>query len=257
MVVRLAAMIGRPARRGWWSLPCAMVLLVGTAILPARSSSISLLSPGLQLRAIGGLAGGSPERALAPSLYGNFAPSAGSSDPVLSFDFGWNANGPLETQVSGLAAAALLYGTTPAGTDAFGITGGGPVPTTAAAAPGPIRVICEDDKLARQLQAGGQGWNTYGVKAAPVQFASGVFTGSGLENANPQDDPTRGPSGDPSNLLPPGAAGGWCRPRPVPFSLSSPLASRVFWMPVVIMLVGVAVFLLSRGVKMPTRSDAQ
>ena len=89
------------------------------------------------------------------------------------------------------------------------------------------------------------------MSAAPVQFPPGVFTGSTLEVANPLGDPTSGPTGDRSNLPPPGPAGAWCRPLPVPFAQSDPLASRTLWIWVGVLLVMVFVFWLSRGWKMP------
>jgi hypothetical protein len=168
------------------------------------------------------------------------------------------ALGPMsDTQGIDPAVTALLNGTLPAGAEEFGVGGAPPKPTTSGVAPEGIQGVCGDDQTATRLQAGGEFWIAQAASGAPVQFPPGVSTASSLGNAfspsgNPTD-PTLGPSGDRSNLPAPGPAGAWCRPLPVPFALSSPLASRAVLIPVVVLLVGVIVFWLSRGVKMPTR----
>jgi len=239
-VVRLAISMWRRARGFRRALPRVTLLLAGIAVLPTQSGSISLLPPRLQLRAIAGLPSG-------PQLppYGNFASPAGSPNPALSFAFGWSSFGLPETWGSDPTIAALLNGTVSADTDQFGITGGATstAATVTAAAPGGIRADCEP--VPEEVQAGSY-WNSQAVSGPPVQLAPPQFA------PNPLADPIGGPSGDRTNLSKPGPAGAWCRPPPVPFADSSPLASRVFWTPIALALFGALVFWLSRGVKLPS-----
>jgi hypothetical protein len=114
-----------------------------------------------------------------------------------------------------------------------------------------IQPICSDDRLEKQLQVGGQFWNNQAVSGTPVQFRPGLFTGPVVER-NPLGG--LGPRGNPTNLPRPGPTGSWCRPGPAPFSESSPLEDRVLWIGVGLLLLGVLVFCLSRGMRMPTRS---
>jgi hypothetical protein len=232
--------VRRYSFRSCWSLPRATVMLAGIAVLPTPSGSASLWSSGA-------------EHAIAPTNYGNFPPPIGSAAATLSSAFGWSAVGPMQqTQGSDAAAVtALLFGTVSAGADEFGVGEGGALPALSTAAPGGIHAVCGDDQTAMRLQAGGEFWTAQATSGAPVQFPAGVFTGSTLDVGNRLGDPTIGPSGDRSNLLPPGPAGAWCRPLPVPFARSSPLASRTLWIWVVVLLVMVFVFWLSRGWKMP------
>jgi hypothetical protein len=124
------------------------------------------------------------------------------------------------------------------------ISGAGGLPTISTAQG--IQPLCSDNQMAQQLQVGGKFWDAQGVSATPVQFPPGVFTGMDVKNPLGLD-----PSGNPSDLSPPGPAGGWCRPSPGPFSESSPLESRYLWIAAVTLLVGVVVFWLSRGIKLP------
>ena len=244
--------MARHARWRCWSLPRVTVPLAGIALPPNGSESIALLS---RMHSIEELAGGSQARAVAPTTYGNSASPLGSPDPALSFAFGWSAIG-LETRGSEQAVTALLNATLWASAEELGVGGGGREPTIGGAARAGIHAVCGDDRLAMQMQAGGEFWTAQAVTAAPAQFPPGVFTGSSIESANPLSDPLLGPSGNRSNLPALGGAGAWCRPLPVPFGQSSPLASRAFWIPIGVLLVGFVVFWLSRGVKMPdlTRS---
>jgi uncharacterized membrane protein YhaH (DUF805 family) len=114
-----------------------------------------------------------------------------------------------------------------------------------------IAPVCADSAEARELQVGGEYWNGQAVSTSPVQFPRGVFAGGDL--ANPLG--SLGPAGDPANISGPGPAGSWCRPGAPPFSTSSPLASRAFWIVVIVVLVALAVFWLSRGFKVPSRDN--
>lgn len=238
MVVRVATT--RRRHRIRQSLPRATVLLAGIAVLPTQSGSISLLPPRLQLRAIAGLPSG-------PQVppYGNFVSPAGLPNPSLSFAFGWSLAGLPETWGSDPAVTTLLSGTVSAAADEFGVAGNpiAPAPTLTAAAPGGIRVVCE--QVPEEVQAGGEYWNTQAGSGPPIQLPTRQFAENSLA------DPTRGPSGDSSNLSRQGPAGAWCRPSPVPFSDSSPLASRTLWTPIFVVLCGIIIFWLSRGVRLP------
>jgi hypothetical protein len=228
--------MGRYARRDCWSLPRATVVFAGIAVLPTQSGSVSLWSSGA-------------EQAVAPTNYGNFSSPIGSPDATMSSAFGWSALGPMpQTRGSDAAVTALLHGT---GAEEFGVGREGALPAISRAAPGGIHAVCGEDQTAMRLQAGGKFWTAQAMSAAPVQFPPGVFTGSTLEIANPLGDPASGPSGGRSNLPPPGPAGAWCRPLPVPFVQSGPLASRNLWIWVAVLLAMVFVFWLSRGWKMP------
>jgi hypothetical protein len=113
--------------------------------------------------------------------------------------------------------------------------------------------ICTDDEVADKLQAGGEYWNDQGAslggaRASPAQFPLGVFTRPVMV-ANPLAG--LGPSGDRTNLVSPGPAGGWCRPGREPFSLSSPLEDSLLWIAFSIVLGAVLVAWLSRGARLP------
>jgi hypothetical protein len=221
----------------------ATVLLGGIAILPTQSGNISLLSSEAQLRAIEGLVSGSQ---IALPLYGDFTSPAGSPDPALSFAFSANALALLQNQGSDPAVAASINRSVTLGADEIAEGRGGSVPTVRGAASGEMHAICSVDQTETQLQGGGEFWTTQAVSATPVRFPSGVFLGNSLI----ADPLALGPTGDRSNLQSPGPAGSWCRPGPVPFSQSSPLESRAFWIIVFFPLVAGFVFWLSRGVKL-------
>ncbi len=110
-----------------------------------------------------------------------------------------------------------------------------------------VRPACESSEMAKELQAGGKYWSEQNVNPTPVQFPRGVFKGAQI--ANPLGD--LGPSGNPSNLPSPGAAGEWCRPSPIPFTETSPIESRLVWGVSAILVAGVAIFYLSRSAHMP------
>jgi hypothetical protein len=104
--------------------------------------------------------------------------------------------------------------------------------------------VCSNSEFANKLQAGtADYWNGHAAPLAPVQFPQGVFGGGGVE------DPLRdlGPTGDPSNVVGPVPGGEWCRPGPVPFSMSSPLEDDVVWILLYVVLGGLIVFWLTRG----------
>jgi len=268
VVVRGAVRI---ERRSHWAILHATVLLTGIAFLLCQPGSAAELSSGLQARGANGLedgalkrllpslqlstieelAGGSQAREISPSGFGTSVSTIGSPDPAMSVAFGWSETGLLRTQGLEPAAYGLIIGTGSTDAETLGLGEDSSAPTADGAAPSGIHAACGDNQTAKRLQAGGDFRPTQIPTAAPVQLPPGVFTGSSLNITKSLGDPIDGPSGDRANLSPPGPAGAWCLPAPVPFSQSSPLASRAFWTPFALVFVGFVVFLLSRGVKIP------
>ena len=242
---------------------------------PASSSLFSLLSYGAM-------------RNLAPNAFGDFVNATGGPGPELSSAIGdtsMSAVAPmsalegvdpdvaamLSSSVSSIAngsggnssgtsssisGAGIISGS--AGINATGAvvgSSGGAVigppgtlsETTAAAG---IAPVCGANEVSSGLQAGGEYWSGQAVSAAPVQFAHGVFVG--MEGGTPLGD--LGPTGNPTNIMAQGPAGGWCIPPQTPFSDSSPLESRVAWILFIIVAGGLVIFLLSRGVHRPVRA---
>jgi hypothetical protein len=230
---------------------------------PAAASFFSLWSYGAM-------------QVIAPNIYGDF-----ESPTALSFTSGRSFLGPMSqnigldpsvsTMLDGTIQQQLLPGGGPAEVEEFGvgssdITGNGGFQSTdgprapsgysvtsdpAAAPPavktaGGIPTACVADQNAGQLQAGGKFWSQQRESALPVQFPRAVY--SGIEVRNPLGDL---PSGNPSNIPSPGPAGGWCRPLPTPFYGTSPLENRLLWIGFSLLVGGLLVFYLSRGVRRP------
>jgi hypothetical protein len=235
VVVTLAVTMRWRARKTRRSTASAGVLLAGIGFLPTQSGSISLLPAQEQLRAIEGLSTGLP-LAVESAPYGNFLSPAGGLDPALAFGFSPVAVGLGEAQGVDPAIGSTLSDAT----ERFGVGGSATGPSTMSGAviPADTRNLC--GQMPQQLQAFGNYWDHQLGGGPPVQLASNIAT-----------DPVQGSSGDPANLPWQGPAGAWCRPAPLPFAESSPLASRAFWTPVALVLSGVAVFWLSRGFKLP------
>jgi hypothetical protein len=222
------------------SLPRVSVLLAGISILPTQSGGISLLPAGAQLHAIDELRTGLQATETKPLSYLEFVPPAGQLEPSLKFGFSWSGAELPQTQGSEPAVTALLNSTVSASSDEFGVGGGamGSVLTARAVAPAWTPISCE--QLGDQLQTGGRRWNRISTSNTPVQLA---------ENASAHR--IQGSISYPSNLpsQSPGAA--WCRPGPLQFASSGPLANPAFWTPIAVVLFGVAVLWLSRGVNLP------
>jgi hypothetical protein len=221
---------------GWPSLPRVTVLLAGISILPTQSGGISLLPAAAQLRAIYELRTGLQASATKPFSYLEFVPPAGQLDPSLAFSFNGSDAGLAQTQGSDPAITALLNSTISATPEEFS-RGGGAVRsalTASAEAPAWIRTACE------QLQTGADHSNTISTSSLPVQLA-----------ANIPAQLSQGSAGYMSDLPSQGLAGAWCRPAPLPFVYSGPLANPAFWTPIAVVLCGVAVLWLSRGVNLP------
>jgi hypothetical protein len=308
VVVRIAITTEGPARRDYWWLLRATILLAVITVQPIPTQSAGLSSRGSSIPfALNGSAV-SPEAlsqkqvfdpagaqffsfwsygamsVIAPVIFGDFLPPT-----ALSSGFGLNAGAPMpisagtDPALASVLDSTLQKGFLPAGgaaeAEEFDITSrravvgknGAGVDWTAAAVGGAIpistldeagaikatsiaggtQLVCGDDQLERRLQAGGEFWNGQAASAMPVQFPPGLFTGP-VEVGNPLGG--LGPKGNPTNLSAPGQAGGWCRPPHGPFSDSSPLEDRFFWIGVGVVLTSFLVFLLSRGMKMPAGS---
>jgi hypothetical protein len=193
---------------------------------------------------------------ISPISYGSIAPPIQTPDAALQSAFGFSTVGTMsDSQGIDPGVAGLVNGIISGPADVFSVGTSGQAPSVSEATPVGSQPGCGDDQTATLLQAGGEFWNGQAVSATPAEIPQGVLSVSALAKmtsagGNPSD-PTLGPSGDRSNLPSLGLAGGWCRPQPVPFSKSSPLASRAVLIPFAIFLMGVVVFWLSRGMRMP------
>lgn len=260
MVVRVGATTGRHARRDYWSLLCATVLLAGIIVVPAPTRAAGSSPPGspnpASPFAFGGSAAGSlrqtqvfdPAAALSSMMsFGAMSviamPQTMGLDPATSTMLDGGLQGLLP---GGGSADEFGVDSGGAGAASSGVVDGlsGGVPTigeagvlpTIGTAQGIQPLWSSDNPMAQQLQVGGKFWDAQGDSAAPVPFPPGVFTGLDVKNHLGVD-----PSGPPSNLSPPGqeSAGS--------FSEKGPLESRYLWIAVVTLLVVVVVFWLSRG----------
>jgi len=265
VVVRVRVTTMRLARGHRWPLLFATALVAITVLTTpahcASSSAFGSPNPASQFTTQGfdpaaarffSLLSAGAMREIAPTTYGDFASPSGLPLPALSPALGGSEVGPMpETLGSAPAVKALIYEALSGNGEQFAVDSSRAAPTFRRAPFGGIQPVCGgDDQLPVRPPAGGNFWTSQGMSASPVQFPPGVFTGS---VKNVLGDPIFGPAGHPTNVRSPNtAAGGWCRPLPVPLWERSPLASRSFWIPISILAVGVVVFWLSRGVKMPT-----
>jgi hypothetical protein len=212
--------------------PHAAIVLAGIGFLPGQPVGIPLLPAEPQL----------------PAHYGDYMPTTQQLEPTLwlrpsatltGLPGGGLAGFPQEQGsdgfISGTINSALLESSdqTPSAAGSAGSA------LSVAAAPhGAAWYGCK--QLPGQIQSGGEYWNGHATGRLPAVFPASV-----------PGHPVDGPAGDPSNLLGKSRAGAWCGPRPLAFANSGPFASRTFWVPVAILLTGVSLFLLSRGVRMP------
>jgi hypothetical protein len=211
----------------------AAVLLAGIGILPGQPAGLPLppVDPNL------------------PARYGDYIPGTQQLEPTMWFPPSATLAGLPGGGVAGLPQAqgsdGFISGTInsalldPTDQTDGGMVSAGSALSVALAPDGAAWYGCE--QMPGQIQSGGEYWNGHATGRFPAMLA-----------ANVPGDPVEGPSSDPSNLLAKGRAGAWCRPRPLAFANSSPLASRTFWVPVAILLAGVSLFLLSRGVRLPS-----
>ena len=120
--------------------------------------------------------------------------------------------------------------------------------------PGPLGSGCPGGRLERRLQGATGFWTPQAASISPVHVDLNARSDAALGRA-----PTAAASRDASDMddadnfrpLRAGAASGWCRPQPMPFSVSSPLASRGFLAILGVLISIAVVFGLSRGFKMP------
>lgn len=211
----------------------AAVLLAGIGLLPGQPARIPLLE--------------TPPRL--PAHYGDYIPGTQqleptmwlpSTAPLAGLPGGGLAGLPQEQGsdgfTTGMINGALLDPSDETGMGS-GASRSGPI--VPAAPEGVSWFGCE--QMPAQVRTGGLYWNGQTSLSVPAVLAPNV-----------PGDPVAGPTGDPSNLVAEGRAGAWCRPAPLPFADSSPLANRAFWLPVAILLIGICLFILSRGVKLPS-----
>ena len=238
MVVSIAGTICRDRQGARRRSLRSAALLLAAAVLPSPSADVSPLS--LRLRAITG----SPQGLVLPANEPGYATSLPSAPlpPTVGLDlslpspFGWALDpiAGITTQIDEARAASdasLAEDTTIA------------APRLRGAVPGSMHIDCA--WAAQTLQSGGEYWNTLPDGAMPTSLAAPVRL------AAPLADPVLGPRGNRSNLPPPGPAGAWCRPPPVPIAETSPLSNQSFWIPALLVAFGVGVFWLSRGLEMP------
>jgi hypothetical protein len=182
--------------------------------------------------------------------YGDYTPTTQQVEPILRF--------PPNATLAGLPGGALAGLPQEQGSDGFisrtinnallesdgeAVAETNPAGSARRVGAAPDSVAqngCE--QLPGQIRSGAEYWNGRAIGRLPAVSPSSV-TGDRVEGA----------AADPSNLLTKARAGAWCRPRAVPFANSSPLASRAFWLPAAILLTGVSLFLLSRGVRLPSQ----
>ena len=209
---------------------------------------------------------------VAPILYGDFqSPTAVSSVPGFSGPMGLSANldPAVSAMVNGTFETALLPAGGPAEAEEFSV---GPSDAAVDSSDGAIPSIdgagasdgiagqtdapsigkgllpaCTDDETARTLQAGGKFWGPQTASAPLVYFPRGVISGINIQN--PLGD--LGPYGNRTNFSPTGPGGSWCRPGPTPFYLTSPLEEPLVWIIFSLLITGLLVFYLSRGVRLP------
>jgi hypothetical protein len=209
------------------------------AILPTQPDSISALP---RQRGIVTIAPLQPF----PSL-GKSGVSSGYAPATTATQLDPNAVAPFDPSTGSLpsfprndfAAMGVLSDD---GADAQAINGGSaPAPLSVdAAAPMPAaqKGVCA--QLADTPAPGGSYWNSQAGSAMPSLLTAGR-TIAAVAPA----------SGILTQLPAPSSAGVWCRPGPVPIEDSSPLASRSFWAPILILLFGLIVFWITRGFALP------
>jgi hypothetical protein len=224
----------QPGRRGSWR---ATTLLLGMAILPTQPDSISVLPRQVGIVTIVPL---QPFPSLRQSdVSSSHAPATTQLDPnaIIPFD-------PSMSSLPGLPSSDFAAMGVPSenGADAQAIDGG--------SAPAPLSVYAAAAKLAAQKgecaqltetpAPAGSYWNSHAGSAMPSLLAAS----KSIAAVTPA-------SGMPTQLSALGSSGVWCRPGPMPIEDSSPLASRTFWAPVLILIFGLIVFWITRGFALP------
>lgn len=254
MVVRLAAAFWRNMLRASRQVCFGAVLLAGNGGQSVQFGGVQWMPGWLQTQGIEALLWDSELRSMgiqpqqtragAAILNTEFVP------PSVLPTLGLPAPSKQDTFALPPAQAAspttgLGDATVPAATGAFALPRV-PVAKVIDEASGNVQVLC-DAQLPRLLQAGGQFWSRQAVSVPPAQFAPA----SPLPNPEPLEDPAFTPSANRSNLILSSLAGAWCRPPPVPFAQTSPLATYAFWTPCIFLFAAAMAFWMSRGVAMP------
>jgi hypothetical protein len=210
------------------------------------------LLPDLRSRSIDRFSEEFHERAVIPPSYGYFMSPVGSPNAALSFAFGWSGIGSLATHYSNPNPVRLSdrslspHARNSGSADGLGSTTEGRMGRDG------IHATCGENEQAARLQAGSVFWTAQKMNTAPAQFPPDVLTGTAKADAEPSGDPTLGPNSDRTNLPTVGPGSGWCNPRPIPLAKSDLLESRKVWLPVALVIAGIVVFWVSRGIKMPS-----
>lgn len=214
-------------KRHSWS---AATMLAGIAFLPSQPATVSLPPKEIQRQVLGA------------SSYESFLPSTNQLDPFLSLKFGTSLGGQSETQGLDSAVATFVNDTVLGPDDALapdntlGSSGSATSFARAINSGAGVQAACEE--LAGRLQSAGKYWNGQTNSGVPALLAANSMAVSA--------------GGNSSNLSPQGRAGAWCRPAPISFADSSPLASPAFWPTIAVVSFGIIVFWLSRGIKLPS-----
>ena len=201
-------------KRSW---PTA-TMLAGIAFLPSQTATVSILPKEPQRQVLG-----SPSN-------GSFPPSTNQLDPFLSSQSGTSLEGQSETQGLDSAVATFVNGTVLGADNTVGpdnmLGSGGSATSFAPEINSGAGVQAGCEELAGQLQSAGKYWNGQTISGIPALLAVNPTAVSASSNS--------------SNLSPEGRAGAWCRPAPIPFAESTPLASRAFWQPIAVLVFGIS-----------------
>lgn len=259
MVVKFLVIIWRSALGVLLLLPLSAVALARPVSNLAHYGDISWLPGWQQARGIDALLWDSELRSIGmtplqtqsitPILNDKFTAS-----PFLPIPLWSSVNGQGTTALPAIRAASPEKGLSdatlpPEHEDALALRSI-PEPRSLTAAPQSIHVLC-DAQLPKLLQAGGSFWRSRAVNIAPSVLPPGELTKSPFPNPESLGDRAFAPSANRSNLPLPGREGTWCRPPPVLFVQSSPLATYKFWAPFILIGAAAAVLWMSRGVRMP------
>jgi hypothetical protein len=223
--------------RGLKRFGAGVFLFLGL-LLGASAQAQELITPGAA-------------REIAPKKFGIATNPLGTPDLSLSIAFGWAQAGrpmPLNQGLDPAISAFLQNVVTSSEADGTDISTASATDATRIAHTGD-QPVCGDDFTAIRLQTASESWDKQALSGPVAQFPLGVMK----ETTEAVEDPTGiGPLGNRANVQKPGHAGAWCRPLPLPFSESSPLASTMFWIMVGLAAMIVIVFWLTRGVKLPS-----
>jgi hypothetical protein len=198
-------------------------MLAGIAFLPSQPGTVSVLPAEIQRQAVG-----------APSPSG-FLPSTNEPDRSRSLQLNTSVAGQSEAQGLDAVVVEFINGTVLGPDNALGFGGSATSFAATIMSGSGVRAACTEP--AGQFQVPAKYWNSQTVSGMPRLLAANSIAVSA--------------GGNSSNRSPENRAGAWCRAAPVPFAESSPLESRAFWQPIAVVSLGIVVFWLSRGVRLP------